>query len=148
MYLGFYTSNITRKNQLVFPSKLGKQTGKKLLLTSWFENSVIILPYDSGKRSLDEIMQGSSSLLPETRDLQRFFFSNAKTVELDLKNRFVLSEELKRYARIGLDAVFLGVGERIELWDRSVYENYGKIREVQIRETAINHYNRIVKQRR
>jgi MraZ protein len=81
--------------------------------------------------------------LPESRDLARFFFVNAAQVKLDSKNRFVLPKELKDYAQIGSEAVFLGVNERIELWDKKIYQNYGAIREAQIRETAIQHYNRI-----
>jgi DNA-binding transcriptional regulator/RsmH inhibitor MraZ len=54
-----------------------------------------------------------------------------------------LPKELKDYAQIGSEAVFLGVNERIELWDKKIYQNYGAIREAQIRETAIQHYNRI-----
>jgi MraZ protein len=85
-------------------------------------------------------------LLPESRDLTRFFFANAVQVDLDNKNRFVLPKELREYAQIGSEAVFLGVNDRIELWDKKVYQNYGAIREAQIRETAIQHYNRIKQQ--
>lgn len=148
MYLGFYTSKCTHKNQLTFPSKLKEKTGKRLLITNWFENSLIILPEEKGEAILNKAIENASSLLPEARDLTRFLYGNAVTVELDSKNRFVLPRGLREYARILHEAVFLGVNERIEIWDRKVYENYGKIREIQIRETAINHYNRIVKQKK
>ena len=148
MYLGYYISSCTAKNQLTFPNKLKALTGRSLLITNWFENSIIIVSAELGEEILNTAILDASSLLPEARDLKRFFFSHAVTVELDSKNRFVLPKVLREYARIGDEAIFLGVGERIELWDRKVYENYGEIREAQIRETAINHYNRIVSQKR
>lgn len=145
MYIGFYTTSISNKNQLTFPKKLSDQTGNELLITTWFENSIIVLPGSPGEELLNTAIQESSSLLPEARDLSRFFFSNATRVDLDTKNRFVLPKNLSEYARISGEAVFLGVGRHIELWDKKIYENYGKIREAQIRDTAINHYNRINK---
>ncbi len=143
MYLGFYNSTVTKKYQLSFPIKFKNLTGEKLLITTWFEKSLLILPYDQGERILSKVISETSSLLPEVRDLERFFYGNAQEVRIGDRNRFHLSQKHREYAQIEKEAIFIGVSERIELWDKSVYENYGKIREVQIRETAISHYNRI-----
>lgn len=148
MYLGYYESHCTQKNQLTFPSKFKELAGSELLLTTWFENSLLILPTGAGKQMLSQIISDTTSLLPEGRDLERFFYGNAVTVRLDLKNRFVLPAHLKDFAKIGNDATFVGVGERIELWDLEGFANYGKIREIQIRDTAINYYNRVFNQNR
>lgn len=143
MYLGFYRSNFTIKNQLTFPNKFKKITGQKLLLAKWFERSVIVLPYETGEEIITKILKDNSSLLPEVRDLERFFYGSAVTVTLDAKNRFVLPVALAEYAQVKSKVVFVGVGTRIELWDEEIYQNYGKIREMQIRETAVRHYNRL-----
>lgn len=143
MYLGFYTSHANKKNQLTFPGKFKDSTGKQLLITTWFERSLLILPLETGDSIIKTILKETSSLLPEVRDLERFLYGNATQIRLDSKNRFVVPSALREYAQIGKKAVFVGIGERIELWDEETYLNYGKIRELQIRETAINHYNRI-----
>jgi MraZ protein len=143
MYLGFYNSTVTKKYQLSFPARFKELTGEKLLITTWFEKSLLILPYNTGKSMLDKMISDTSSLLPEVRDLERFFYGNAQEVRIGDKNRFYLSQMHREYAQIEKEAIFIGVSERIELWDKNVYENYGKIREVQIRDTAISHYNRI-----
>lgn len=143
MYLGFYKSQCTQKNQLTFPGKFTHQTGSLLFIAHWFENSLLILPEKTAEKTLKTLIAENITLLPEARDLERFIFGNAETLKLDSKNRFVLSKKLREYARIGKNAVFVGVNERIELWDEEVYANYGQIRQLQIRETAINLYNRI-----
>ncbi len=143
MYLGLYETTVSNKNQLTFPSKLLSKAEKNFIVTHWFENSLVVLPEIDAENILQEVIKEATSLLPESRDLARFFFANAVQVNLDSKNRFVLPKELREYAQIGEEAVFLGVNERIELWDKNVYKNYGAIREAQIRETAIQHYNRI-----
>ena len=144
MYLGLYESHCTVKNQLTFPSKFVPITGDKLFITQWFERSLIILPHNQADTILKGILQESSSLLPEVRDLETFLYTNAEAIELDARNRFVLSRKLREYAKLGKETVFLGIKDRIELWDWELYTNYSQIREKQIRETAISLYNRIV----
>lgn len=68
MFLGFYTSNITKKNQLTFPNKFKRNTGQKLLLAKWFEKSVIVLPENIGEEIIQSILKETSALLPEHRD--------------------------------------------------------------------------------
>jgi MraZ protein len=148
MYLGLYSSHLTVKNQLGFPSKFQELTGKKLFISQWFEKSLIILPHDHAEDILNKILTDNSSLLPETRDLERFLYANAQTVELDDKNRFVIDKTHRKYAKLGKEAVFLGIKDRIELWDSEIYTNYSQIREKQIRETAIDLYNRIIGEER
>jgi len=145
MYLGYFTSHCSAKNQLTYPGKFRKLTGEKLLITTWFEKSLLILPFERGNEIIGGILKETSALLPEVRDLERFLYGNAEEITLDLKNRFVIPRNLREYAQIQKNAVFLGISERIELWDEETYRNYGKIREMQIRETAISHYNRILK---
>ncbi len=143
MYLGFHVSTCTKRNQISFPSKFRQVHNKKFLITTWFEKSLLLLPYDTAYILLDSIIKDTSSLLPEVRDIERFLYGNAQEVELDLKGRFVLGQELRGYADIKTKAVFVGVKERIELWDYETYQTYGKLRELQIRETALKHYTRI-----
>lgn len=147
MYLGYYVSQCSQKNQLTFPHKLKELTGSQLLITSWFEKSLVVLPATQGVEILNNVMKETSLLLPEVRDLERLFYGNATTITLDDKNRFVLPKNLREYASIKGEAAFVGVNTRIEVWDKNVYENYGAIREKLIRETAITHYNRIAKQK-
>ena len=144
MYLGYNATNCTAKNQLTLPSKFASETGRKLLIAKWFEHSLVVLPWSTGIEILKRVIEDNSSLLPEVRDLERFFYGSATEVELDIKKRFVIPKDLREYAQIGENAVFVGVGYRIELWDQKIYQDYGKIRELQIRSTAITHYNRIV----
>lgn len=143
MFLGCYPSILTSKNQLTLPGKFVVDIGTQLLVTAWFENSLIVLPFNMGNQVLKSIMQDVSPLLPEERDLERFFFANAQKITLDGKNRFVLPTRLKEYAKIGRKAVFLGVSERVEIWDEQIYKNYSSMRELQIREVALQHYKRL-----
>lgn len=147
MYLGMYPSTCSSKNQVSFPKKLQEIAGTSLIVTSWFEKSLVVLAEKDALLTLEKVLRDSSSLLPEARDLERFLLGNASSVMLDVKGRFVVPSHLKTYAQLGNEVIFLGINDRIELWDKEIYSHYGAIREKQIRETAITHYNRITKQK-
>lgn len=148
MFIGHYSSICTTKNQITFPSKFRELTGKKILITSWLEKSLVVLPFEDGEKILTKFLEEAPALLPEIRDLERFLYGNAVQVELDEQNRFVLPKQLREHASIGKRAVFVGVKERIELWDENMWSNYGKIREAQIKQTIRALYEEITLQKR
>lgn len=147
MFSGRFDAVCTKKNQITFPSKLKLQTGTDLLLANWFERCLIILPYEKGEKTLNALLDNASSLLPETRALERKIYSNAISVSLDEQGRFILPKQLKEEVQIEENVVFVGIKERIELWSQKRWEQYGDINEVQVRETAISLYNRIKNER-
>lgn len=147
MFLGYYRSKITKKNQITFPNKFAQQTGKKILLTQWFENSLMVVPENLGKSFISTLLSEVPSLVSEVRDMERFFYANAVEVELDAQNRFILPEHLKKFANVNSSAVFVGVGERIEIWDEKLWVNYGKIREMQIATTARRLYTETIQKK-
>lgn len=59
------------------------------------------------------------------RSTERFIFSTAYEIELDDQGRFVLPAFLRELTGIkeGSEVVFLGLGDRIELWERKAWED-------------------------
>jgi MraZ protein len=58
----------------------------------------------------------------EARDYQRYFLSGATDVEPDRQGRIVLPMSLREYAGITKDVWILGVGTRVEIWDKEVWD--------------------------
>jgi MraZ protein len=52
---------------------------------------------------------------------RRIFLGNAMDVEMDASGRVLVSPELRAAAGIAKDAVLLGMGSYLELWDASTY---------------------------
>ena len=59
----------------------------------------------------------------ESRDYQRYFLSGATDVEPDKQGRIVLPASLREYAGISKEVWILGVGTRVEIWDKEVWES-------------------------
>src|SRR6185312_10544937 len=55
----------------------------------------------------------------DARQLMRLVFSSATEVELDRLGRIVVPAYLRRYAGIDGEATIVGVGARLEIWNRA-----------------------------
>ena len=61
------------------------------------------------------------SVVPEARELKRFFFNASIDAELDSANRVMIPTNLMSYADLQKEVVVTGSGECLEVWDRARY---------------------------
>jgi MraZ protein len=60
----------------------------------------------------------------EFRRLQRNFFRRISEVELDSAGRLLVPKAMLSYAKLEKEVILVGMGNRMELWDAEVYEEY------------------------
>ncbi len=53
---------------------------------------------------------------------RRLFIGSAAEVEIDAGSRVLVPPELREWAGMERDVLFMGVGDRFELWDKARYE--------------------------
>jgi MraZ protein len=53
---------------------------------------------------------------------RRLFIGSATEVEIDSASRVLVPPELREWAGLERDVVFMGVGDKFELWDKARYE--------------------------
>ena len=124
MLLGQVNNRIDSKNRLSFPFKFKKEMGEGLIVTKNMEGSLLVV----SKRSWETLLEGTKDkpfILKESREIQRFLFGSAYEVELDEKGRFILPEHLKKFCGIVSEAVFVGVYNRVEIWAKERWDEYG-----------------------
>lgn len=143
MFIGRADSTCSQKNQIYFPSKFRSDTGDELFITNWFEYSLIVLPIKTGENLISLLSDQNVTLLPDGRRLQRFLYSGAEKVKVNLEGRFTLPQALKDHAKIQKDVVFRGVGDRIELWSKESYARYSFLTDEQTRKAAIDLFKQI-----
>jgi MraZ protein len=124
MLLGQYQTKINDKGRVALPAKFKKDLGKQLIVTAGYEQSLMIVAQKDWQVVADRINQGSS--LGPTRDSDRFLLGNAFEVELDSQGRFVVPRYLRRYAGLTGEIVFVGVGNRAEIWSQAKWEQYSR----------------------
>ena len=72
------------------------------------------------------------------RDFVRFFLSGAIECEIDKQGRFLIASNLREYANMEKEAVIIGVGTRIEIWNKEKWKKYNSNENISADEIAEN----------
>lgn len=126
MFLGEYKHSCDNKNRLRIPPKFKKDLDSGLVLIKGNDGCLFIVT----KNQFDAMLEKVNSLPMFNSKLQmplRFLFSSAIEIEEDNQGRFLLPSNLKTYANINKEVVFIGVGNRIELWASERWEEYSNL---------------------
>ena len=121
MLIGQYISKITEKNRISLPKKFRSELGDRVIIAKWYEGCCVIVSEVSWNQILKMLTGRMSTLTRAVRDTDRFILGSAYELDLDLQGRFVIPGTLKDYADLSEDVVFLGLGNRIELWNLDVW---------------------------
>ena len=122
-----YEGKLDAKGRIVLPARIKAQLpdsgGQELVIRKGFEPCLIIYPMVEFKKVFSKI-SGLSEFNEEHRKLQRNFFSGTFTVELDNNGRFLIPKNMLSYAQLEKDCVLVGMGNKVEIWNPSVYEKH------------------------
>lgn len=129
--MAFFTSEyeckIDAKGRLVLPAKikanLPESSGNELVVRRGFEPCLILYPMVEFKKIYSKIA-GLNEFNEEYRKLQRNFFRGSSVVELDNNGRFLIPKLMLNYASLEKDAVVVGMGNKVEIWNPAVYEQH------------------------
>ena len=123
MFTGEYQHTIDEKGRLIMPAKFRDVLGDTFIITKGLDSCLFVYPQEEWK-----ILEDKLKKLPFTnkdaRAFARFFFSGAAECETDKQGRVLISGNLREYSRLNKDVVVIGVGTRIEIWSREVWDNY------------------------
>ena len=109
MFLGEYEHSCDSKNRLRIPSKFKKEFCEGAVLTKGNDGCLFLV----------DKMFDSKLQMP-----LRMLFSSAVEIEEDNQGRFLLPASLKNFANIQKDVIFVGVGNRVELWSKESWLDY------------------------
>lgn len=129
--MGFFSSEydckLDAKGRIVLPAKiksnLPETSGNELVLRRGFEPCLVLYPTMEFKKIYNRIV-GLNEFNEEYRRLQRNFFRGNTEVELDANGRFLIPKSMLRFAQIEREATVVGMGNRVEIWNPDLYEEY------------------------
>ncbi len=123
MLIGQYEHSLDAKGRLIMPAKLREDMGEKFIITKGLDGCLF-----GFSQSEWENFETKLKTLPLTnktaRDFVRFFLSGAMECEIDKQGRFLISSNLRNVATLEKEVVIIGVGTRIEIWNKSSWEKY------------------------
>lgn len=122
MLIGNFISKLATNGRTAMPKKFRTQLGDNLVLLQGYEHCLMLVPASA----LDQLTPGNQPLaLSAARNTERFLLGNAFEVSPDSQGRFVIPTQLRDYASLqSEEVIFVGVGNRIELWSPEKWQEY------------------------
>ena len=137
MFIGEYEHSVDVKGRVIMPSKLREDIGEKFIVTKGLDKCLFAYSKSEWK-----IFEEKLKTLPLTnknaRDFMRFILSGATECEIDKQGRFLIPSNLRGYANIDKEIVIIGVGNRVEIWNRESWTSYSSEDNISADEIAEN----------
>lgn len=118
-FKGEYEHSVDNKGRVAFPAKLRKSLSPEaqdnFTLIRGLEPCLYLYPQNEWA-NVEEKLSSVNSFSREGRILKRNFLRHAEDLMLDKQNRISLPSHLMEWSQISETAIFIGSGEKIEIW--------------------------------
>ncbi|MCR5719106.1 MAG: division/cell wall cluster transcriptional repressor MraZ [Lachnospiraceae bacterium] len=122
MFMGEYNHTIDPKGRLIIPAKFREALGNEFIVSRGMDGCLFV-HCNEGWEEFQKKIEDLPVTVKQTRIFARYFFSGATEAELDKQGRILLPQNLREFAGLAKDVVLVGVGKRVEIWDKERYEN-------------------------
>lgn len=117
MFIGEHKQKMDTKGRVVVPSKFRDELGNQVVVTKGLGEQCL---YAFSRESWEKVVNKLEEL-PMTnmkvRNFNRFFLAGASNLEADKLGRVLVNSALREYALLDKEVVWVGVGNRMEIWD-------------------------------
>lgn len=135
--MGEYHHTIDAKGRMIVPAKFREELGETFVITRGLDQCLFGYPMSEWKL-IEDKLKALPLTKKDARAFTRFFFSGAVECELDKQGRINLAAPLLHYAKLEKECVVIGVSNRIELWDKAIWDTYVTEQEDSFAEIAEN----------
>jgi MraZ protein len=122
MLIGTYPAVLGEKRRVTLPKKFLEELGNTLILAKWYEDCLILVKNEFWEKLLDRLTGGKKALGYGVRDIERFILGSAFQEEPDGQGRIIIPEILAKYAGLNKDLVFVGLMDKVEIWDKRIWD--------------------------
>ena len=120
MFVGEYSHSLDSKGRLIIPSRFREALGDTFMVTKGLDGCLSI--YDmEGWKNLESKLQALPLTNANARKFTRFMLGGAIECEVDKQGRILIPANLREFAHLTKDVALVGVGGRIEIWDKETW---------------------------
>ena len=123
MLIGTYRHQIDEKCRMRMPTKFKDELGANFIITKGTDNCL----YAFNSEKFTELYNKLTNLAIFDSEVQkpiRMLLSSAFETEEDKQGRILIAKELREYAKITKNIVFIGSGNRVEIWAEEEWNAY------------------------
>ncbi|TNF60512.1 MAG: transcriptional regulator MraZ [Burkholderiales bacterium] len=118
MFQGASSLNLDAKGRLSVPTRHRDALGAgQLTITKHPDGCLMVFPAAAWEGFRARI----AALPMDAIWWRRFYLGNALEVDMDASGRVLIAPELRSYAGVTREAILLGMGSYLELWDAQAY---------------------------
>jgi len=136
MLKGEYSHNIDAKGRLIIPVKFRDELGENFVITKGMENCLYVYPEDEWAAFEEKLNALPTTTDKKARAFAYFFQGSAVDGDLDKQGRTLISSALRKYAMLDKEVVFIGMGKRVEIWDKARWDEKNAEVELNIEDIA------------
>lgn len=125
MLIGEYLHTIDQKNRLSIPSRFRKELGKHVVITRGLDQCLFLYGVEAWNQLAAKLSQLPSGKA-ETRSFVRTMIAGAMDVEIDALGRILMPDYLKKYGRLDIEAMVIGLYNRVEIWNPELWKSYAE----------------------
>ena len=129
MLLGEHEHTIDDKNRLTLPARIRHHFADGIVVTRGMDGCLFAYTQGDWTRLVETRLSTLDPLSREGRLMQRYFFAQAASAELDKQGRVPVPGALSEAAGLGREVVVAGVYDHLEIWDRQAWRD--QMREVE-----------------
>ena len=122
MFVGTYLVSVTSGKRISIPAIFRENLGQKLILSQWYEGCLVLTAKSSLNTLLERVTGDQKTIIEPVRKTEHFIFASSFEVEPDEQGRIVIPDRLMTYANLGSQVYFLGIGDRVEIWNKEIWE--------------------------
>ena len=115
---GKYRHSVDPKGRLFVPAKLREELGEAFYVTLGLDKCLTVYT----QASWDRFMEKYNAMPFSQHGMLRVLLANVIKCEPDKQGRFLLPPDLRNYANISQNVVFVGQGTHAEIWDAETYD--------------------------
>ncbi|MCR8641926.1 division/cell wall cluster transcriptional repressor MraZ [Paenibacillus sp. N1-5-1-14] len=123
MFMGEYLHSIDEKGRIIIPAKFREALGESFIVTRGLDQCLFVYPQTEWT-VLEGKLKALSLMKSDARAFTRYFFSGATECELDKQGRINLPNNLIGHGQLEKDCAIIGVSNRVEIWNKAIWENY------------------------
>jgi MraZ protein len=126
LFRGTFDHSLDAKNRLTMPARYRSALADGVVLAMPIDQRPCVgvwraQEYDAYSR---RALAGLPPLSPELAEMERFFYGKSHDTELDSAGRIIVPANLSEQAQLRKEIVIVGVGERLELWSKPVWQGH------------------------
>ena len=133
MFLNQYQHSFDDKGRLTIPSKLRELPAEGAFVVQGLDRNLMVLPPAVFEIIYNRLM-AMSMTDPSARLLRHIILGNALQVVPDGAGRILISPNLREFAGLHNEVVFVGQGDYFEIWSPKLWQE----QQVQINDAATN----------